>query len=74
VKFSESVTVKGKPTLKLADGKLAEYSGGSGTDTLSFKAPTSAAAQSLELNGGAILASVASAQARLVADSVKLAK
>jgi pectinesterase len=74
VKFSESVTVKGKPVVKLADGKAAEYTSGSGTDTLTFKAPTSAAARSLELNGGAILASVASAQARLVADSVKLAK
>ncbi len=31
VKFSESVTVKGEPTIKLADGKTAEYASGSGT-------------------------------------------
>ena len=51
VKFSEAVTVKGEPTIKLADGKMAEYASGSGTDTLSFVASKPATPRTLELNG-----------------------
>ncbi len=74
IKFSESVTVKGKPLLKFADGKTAAYLSGSGTDTLAFKAPTSSAPKALDSNGGLILASIASAQPRCVADQLKLNK
>lgn len=74
VAFAEPVTVKGKPTLTLADGKTAMYSSGSGTNNLTFKAPSSAAATRLNLNGGAILASHASAQLRFVPDALRVAK
>jgi pectinesterase len=74
VKFSESVTVQGRPTIKLSDGKFAEYVSGSGTDTLCFKAPTGAAPELLNLNGGMILASIASAQTRCLPDLLKLSK
>ena len=74
VKFSESVTVKGKPTIKLADGKIAGYATGSGTDTLTFKAPTSAAPDTLNLNGGTIFASIATAQTLVIPDALKLQK
>ena len=74
VTFAESVTVKGRPTLTLVDGQSAAYQSGSGTATLVFKAASSAAPATLKLNGGAILASQASAQPRCVPDSLKLAK
>jgi pectinesterase len=74
LKFSESMTVKGRPTIRLADGKTADYLAGSGTVTLTFKAASSAAAATLHLNGGTILASAASAQPRCIADSLKLEK
>jgi pectinesterase len=74
VKFSESVTVKGKVVLKLADGKSASYLSGSGTDTLAFKAPTSAAPETLDCNSGMILASAASARTRCITDSLKINK
>lgn len=74
VRFGESVTVKGQPTLTLADGKGAEFVGGSGTDTLSFKAAGSSAPTALKLNGGVILASQASAHPRCLAESVTLEK
>jgi hypothetical protein len=54
VVFSEPVTVKGKPALSLADGKVASYESGSGTAALSFKAQSSSAPTRLNLNGGAI--------------------
>ncbi len=72
VTFSESVTVKGRPTLTLSDGKTADYQSGSGTATLTFKAASSAAPTKLMLNSGAILASNASAQSRYVPDSLAL--
>jgi pectinesterase len=74
IKFSESVTVKGKPTLTLADAKTADYQSGSGTNTLTFRAASSAAPTKLDLNGGAILASNASAHLRCLPDSLKLEK
>ncbi len=36
LKFNEAVTVRGEPTLSLNDGGTATYTGGSGTDTLTF--------------------------------------
>lgn len=74
VTFSESVTVKGQPTLALADGKIADYQSGSGTATLTFKAAGPAAPAMLRLNGGAIVASRAAAQLRCVPDSLTLGK
>ena len=65
--FNENVTVKGKPRLKLRDGGLANYTSGSGTDTLTFDLPQGAANEvaSVDLNGGAIVASEAAATLRL---------
>jgi pectinesterase len=63
VVFSEDVTVKGKPQLKLKDGKVAGYVSGSGSNTLTFSTPGSG-------TGGLIIASEASATLRpAVADS-----
>jgi len=74
VTFSEAVTVKGRPTLALADGTTADYQAGSGTATLTFKPGSSAVPATLRLNGGAIIASIASAQLRGVTDSLPLEK
>jgi pectinesterase len=67
VGFSENVTVKGKPQLKLSDGTFAHYDSGSGTDTLVFNLRKDAANEvaSVDLNGGAIIASEAGATMRL---------
>ena len=70
--FAEPVTVKGRPTLGLSDDSTADYQSGSGSTTLVFKARTSAAPRKLNLNGGVILASRASAQPRLVSDGLRL--
>ncbi len=74
VAFSESVTVKGNPVIRLADGSVATYLSGSGTNTLAFKAPAFAALETLDSNGGQILASIASAQPRCVPSQVSLNK
>jgi len=65
--FSEAVTVKGKPQLKLRDGRLIELGSGGGSSRLTFKLPPDAVGDvvSLELNGGAILACEAGAGLRL---------
>ncbi len=65
--FNESVTVKGKPRLKLSGSVFADYSSGSGTDTVFFKLPKGGATQvaSVDLNGGAIIATEAGATMRL---------
>ena len=66
VAFSEIVTVKGKPRLALRGGTFADYASGSGTDTLTFTAPSAnATATKLDFNGGAILATEAAATLRL---------
>jgi pectinesterase len=66
VVFSESVTVKGKPQLKLSNGNAAGYLSGSGSDTLEFRSPdNSASAVAVDLNGGFIIASEADATTRL---------
>jgi pectinesterase len=66
VKFSEGVTVKGKPRLVLAGDVPAAYEKGSGSDTLIFspEARREVPAKSIDLNGGAILATQASATTR----------
>ena len=70
--FTESVTVKGRPRLRLADDKFADYAGGSGGDTLNFKLPEDSPAgyESFDLNGGAIIATEAGATIR-VADLIR---
>jgi pectinesterase len=67
ITFGESVTVKGKPRLVLVAGKTyADYASGSGSETLKFKMPMGILAEpkSIDLNGGSIIASVASATIR----------
>ncbi|HEY4328590.1 MAG TPA: pectinesterase family protein [Phycisphaerae bacterium] len=65
VTFSENVTVKGKPSLALADNSTATYAGGSGTTTLLFDTAAPAGKpKSLDLNNGFIFASQASATLR----------
>jgi pectinesterase len=66
VQFDEPVTVKGQPRLLLSDGSAAALMSGGESDTLRFAAPNDPAltAQSLELAGGAIVASQASAATR----------
>jgi pectinesterase len=66
VTFGENVTVKGRPRLALRDGQFADYASGSGSDTLVFTAPAAnATAARFDFNGGAILATEASATLRL---------
>ena len=72
--FAEPVTVKGKPAIRLSDDSKAGYQSGSGSNVLVFKARTAAAPTMLNLNGGAILASRASAQLRLMPESLRLEK
>jgi pectinesterase len=66
VTFSENVTVKGQPRLKLRGGKFADYISGSGTDQLIFAAPQNESEKisALQLNGGAIIACEAGAKIR----------
>ena len=64
--FSEPVTVKGKPRLKMCPSGSAEYVAGSGGDTLVFQPPPdSSNVCLLDLNGGAIIACQASATSRM---------
>ena len=74
VAFSAAVTVKGKPQLKLRDGRLIDFTSGSGSEVLVFKLPPDAAGDvaSIEMNGGAIVACEASAA--LCAADVSLPK
>jgi len=66
--FSESVTVKGKPRLVLADKSFADYVSGSGSKLLIFKvaADNQAKANAIDPNGGAIFATEAAAVMRPV--------
>lgn len=69
VRFSESVTVKGTPGLRLANGARAAYVGGSGTRTLTFAASSGAddrSAKPLRIDraGGEIIATEASSTPR----------
>ncbi len=66
VTFGESVTVKGHPRLTLKNGAFADYTRGSGTNTLVFTASTEGATPAkFDFSGGAIVASEASSALRL---------
>jgi pectinesterase len=77
--FSENVTVKGRPRLKLSDGAFAGYASGSGTNALVFTEPQGKSTEvaSVDLNGGAIIATEADTTLRLaqltLTDGVKKA-
>jgi pectinesterase len=64
--FSEPVTVKGRPRLNLWGGGFAQYSAGSGTERLTFAPPAGqpGAVESVDLQGGFLLASEAAASLR----------
>jgi pectinesterase len=66
VVFSESVTVKGKPQLIMKPTGVADYISGGGTDTLNFAVPSGREAVPIEvdLRGGAIIGSEATASLR----------
>jgi pectinesterase len=66
VEFTENVTVKGRPRLKLQNRTFLDYLSGSGTDTLFFNASEDAAMHltAVDLNGGVIIASEAGATLR----------
>jgi pectinesterase len=66
VVFTESVTVKGHPRLIFTDGSATSYVSGSGSATLLFVLPPDATAQpkSLDLTGGWIIGTQASATTR----------
>jgi len=68
VAFGESVTVKGNPRLLLQSGDSAAYTSGSGSATLLFSMPTGPRSEvvKLDLQGGAIIATEASAAVRAV--------
>lgn len=68
VTFSEPVTAKGHPRLIFANGEIAEFVGGSGTNRLAFAAPSAIAAENhpkLDFHGGAIIACEAGAAVRV---------
>jgi len=64
--FSEPVTVKGKPQLKMCGSGVANYVSGSGGDTLLFELASNSGHEvcAVDLNGGAIVACEASAMLR----------
>jgi pectinesterase len=65
--FDEVVTVKGHPRLVLRDGKIGDYLSGSGTPTLRFDTPAGDHGRgfTVDLNGGAIIATEAGATLRM---------
>jgi pectinesterase len=65
VTFSEPMTVKGQPQLKLAEQGTADYASGSGSATLVFKTTARGKVLALEANGGWVVASEASAALRI---------
>jgi pectinesterase len=74
--FSEPVTVKGKPRVKMRRGGVANYISGSGTDMLLFELASDSdyEVQAVDLNGGAIIACEASAALRPANLSLPAAK
>ena len=66
VRFSEDVTVKGRPQLRLRSGGYAGYVSGSGGRTLLFEAAgeTASPVASIDLHDGAIVATEAAATLR----------
>jgi len=66
LRFSEPVTVKGRPRLKMPRGSVADYVSGSGSETLLFEPASHSGGEifALELDGGVIIARDASANLR----------
>jgi pectinesterase len=65
--FSEDVTVRGRPRVKLADGSTADYVAGNGANRLVFRGGDAKAAPGrLDLAGGAIFGCIATLQTRCV--------
>jgi pectinesterase len=66
LRFSEAVTVKGKPRLRVCSGGIANYISGSGGDTLLFELASDSGDDicSLDFNGGWIIACEASVALR----------
>jgi pectinesterase len=65
--FSEPVTVKGQPRVRMRGGDPASYASGSGTDTLSFELASDDIDEvtAVDLNGGAIIGCQGSAMSRV---------
>jgi hypothetical protein len=65
--FSEPVTVKGQPRVRMRGGDTASYAYGSGTHTLSFELGSDDIDEvtAVDLNGGAIIGCQGSATSRL---------
>ena len=61
VEFSENITVRDRPRLRLDNGRMADYTSGSGSDTLIFSLPQGqpGVVAAVDLNGGFIIASEA---------------
>jgi hypothetical protein len=76
VVFSEPVTVKGKPRLKMRTSGVADYVSGSGTDTLLFgqSSDSDDEVRTVDLNGSAIIACEASATLRQADLSLRAAQ
>jgi pectinesterase len=74
--FSEPVTVKGQPRVRMGGGDMASYVSGSGTDTLSFELGWDDIGEvtAVDLNGGAIIGCQASARVRPASLSLPLAQ
>jgi pectinesterase len=72
LRFSETVTVKGEPRLRMCNGGMANYISGSGGDTLLFELASDSSEEicSVDLNGGSIIACEASAFLRLASMSL----
>jgi pectinesterase len=65
VTFDERVTVKGKPRLAMGGEKFGDYVSGSGGETIIFDGSNATANEAtIDLNGGAIIASEAGAKIR----------
>ena len=74
--FSEPVTVKGQPRVRMRGGDTASYSCGSGTDTLSFELGSDDIDEvtAVDLNGGAIIGCRGSATSRLASLVLRCSK
>jgi len=74
--FSEPVTVKGKPQLKMCGSGVANYVSGSGGDVLLFELASDSGDEvcAVDLNGGAIIACKASALLREADRSLRAAQ
>ena len=74
--FSEPVTMKGKPRLKMCGSGVANYVSGSGGNTLLFELASDSGHEvcAVDLNGGAIIACEASAMLRAADLSLRAAQ